>query len=82
MISKRARVTATATVLGLGALAGVAMETNHGLPATVASVNAGGVVTSASATTSAVGTEATAKNAPIVTRASGAGALAPAVLED
>jgi len=79
MTNRRAKAAATATVLGLGALGGVAMATNQGLPAQ-------GGATTASVTTSASGTtgrpaalsEGAATKPPIVTRASGgAGSLAP-----
>ena len=80
MSGKRARIAATATVLGLGALGGVALESNHGLPAQTAQVRSGSgtVVTTASgasvpAAQPAAAGEATTR-APIVTRASGGGA--------
>jgi hypothetical protein len=86
MTNRRAKVAATATVLGLGALGGVALGTNQGLPTQVAQVGGG---KSASIVTGASGTGATASQPaalsegastrpPIVTRASGAtGSLAP-----
>ena len=85
MTNRRAKAAATATVLGLGALGGVAMATNQGAPATVAQ----GGATTASVTTGASGTgaatsqpaslnEGAATRAPIVTRASGGtGSVAP-----
>jgi hypothetical protein len=80
MSNRRAKAAATATVLGLGALGGVAMATNQGLPgqsgATTASVttSASGAVTSQTAATG----EGASTRAPIVTRASGgAGSVAP-----
>lgn len=90
MTNRRARAFATATVLGLGALGGVALGTNPGMPST--SQQAGGgsgqaIVTSTSgasalsaAQTVAVKSESSAR-APIVTRSSGGGAPAP-VLDD
>ena len=91
MINRRAKVAATATVLGLGALGGVAMATNQGLPVQVA--GAGGaktasVVTGASstgATTSqpAALNEGASTRPPIVTRASGgAGGASLAPIDD
>ena len=85
MNNRRAKAAATATVLGLGALGGVAMATNQGVPATVAQ----GGATTASVTTGASGTgvatsqtaatsEGASTRPPIVTRASGgAGSVAP-----
>jgi hypothetical protein len=78
MSGKRAKIAATATVLGLGALGGVALESNHGLPVQTAQVRSGSgaVVTTASGATVtqpvAGGTTATTRP-PIVTRASGSG---------
>lgn len=77
MNNRRAKLMAGATVLGLGALGGVAMGTNQGVPASgqLAANGSGAVVTSASGT---VATQPVAANAstrpPIVTRASGGGA--------
>lgn len=78
MSGKRAKIAATATVLGLGALGGVALESNHGLPVQTAQVRggSGAVVTTASGATVtqpvAAGKTATTRP-PIVTRASGSG---------
>lgn len=81
--NRRAKAAATATVLGLGALGGIAMATNQGVPAQVAQAGGGGtasVVTAASgtaATTSqpvALKSEAATTRPPIVTRASGGAA--------
>lgn len=80
MSGKRAKIAATATVLGLGALGGVALESNHGLPVQTAQVRSGSgaVVTTASGATvptaqpAAAGKTATTRP-PIVTRASGSG---------
>jgi hypothetical protein len=78
MGSRRAKVVATATVLGLGALGGVALESNHGVPVQTAQVRSGSgaVVTTASGATItqpvASGKTATTRP-PIVTRASGSG---------
>jgi len=71
---------ATATVLGLGGLAGVAIESNHGLPAGSAGIASSGIVTQASGAAATPGsTSPSAGRAPIVTRASGgaAGPLTP-----
>ena len=84
MTNRRAKIAAGATVLGLGALGGVALGTNHGVPVATQRVAAGGssapVVTSASGVAAtpasqpiAVGTGSSTRP-PIVTRASGAGA--------
>ena len=89
MTNRRAKAFATATVLGLGALGGVALGTTPAV--STAPQQAGGqsgqaIVTSASGATALPATQAVpAKSeagprAPIVTRASGAGA--PAVLDD
>jgi hypothetical protein len=80
MSSRRARIVATTTVLGLGGLAGVALESNHGVPTPqLAQAGNGGsaaVVTTASGATvpasQATSGEATTRP-PIVTRASGGG---------
>ena len=81
--NRRARLAASATVLGLGALGGVAMATNHGVPvATQQTARAGStaVVTSASGATATPVSQPIAvrtspsTSPPIVTRASGAGA--------
>jgi hypothetical protein len=85
MRSKRAKIVATATVLGLGGLAGVALESNHGLPTQLAQVGKHGsapVVTTASGATvpasKATTGEAATTRPPIVTRASGgAGGVRP-----
>lgn len=75
---RRAKVAATATVVGLAALGGVALGTNHGFtaPAPVASVANGRapIVTSASGSTvtTAAGATAAAHRTPIVTRTSAA----------
>jgi hypothetical protein len=85
MISKRAKITTTATIAGLGALAGVAMETNHGLPATtVATANGHEIVTKTSGAPTTTGEAAApAGRAPIVTRSSAeAGAPASGEVDD
>ena len=85
MTNRRAKIAAGATVLGLGALGGVALGTNHGVPVATQRVAAGGssaapVVTSASGAAAAPASQPIAVGAgsstrpPIVTRASGAGA--------
>jgi hypothetical protein len=80
--NRRAKIAAGATVLGLGALGGVALGTNHGVPvATRQAAGAGTaqIVTSASGATATPVSQPTAVRAsssprpPIVTRASGAG---------
>lgn len=85
MSQRRAKLMAGATVLGLGALGGVAMATNPGVPGgqTLAASNSGAVVTGASTTAAAQPIAATAvapSRAPIVTRASGG--RAPVELDD
>jgi hypothetical protein len=76
---RRAKVAAAATVVGLTALGGVALGTNHGFtpPAPVASVANGHspIVTSASGSTitTAGGATVEGHHTPIVTRTSGGG---------
>jgi hypothetical protein len=76
---RRAKVAAGVTVVGLAALGGAALGSNHGLTAPVASVANGRapIVTGASGSTAAVqGTVATGAEGhrtPIVTRASTTG---------
>ncbi len=85
MNNRRAKAAATATVLGLGALGGVAMATNQGVPAQVAQGGAttASVITGASGTGAATSqtvapSEGASTRPPIVTRASGGGgSLAP-----
>jgi hypothetical protein len=80
MNNRRAKLMAGATVLGLGALGGAALGTNHGIPASqglAAKGAPGAVVTSASGATAAqpaVVNTSVGTRAPIVTRASGGGA--------
>ena len=86
MTNRRAKIAATATVLGLGALGGVALGSNQGVPATQQA--SGGaptaVVTGASGAAAVPVSQTVAAHrtvgarAPIVTRASGAGAGGPA----
>lgn len=80
MNSRRAKLAAGATVIGLGALGGIAMGTNPGMP-TAARQTANGagakIVTSASGSATAVSRPVAVRTnpgarAPIVTRASGA----------
>jgi len=80
MTNRRAKAAATATVLGLGALGGVALGSNPGMPAATQQTAAGAntaVVTSASGTAATPSTQTVANltgvpnRAPIVTRASG-----------
>ena len=76
MKNQRAKLWAGATVLGLGALGGVAMSANQGIPASqqLAANGSGAVVTSASGAVAAQPVAATVSTrAPIVTRASGGG---------
>jgi hypothetical protein len=82
--NRRAKIAASATVVGLAALGGVALGTNHGVP--VAARQAGGgstaVVTSASGATATpvsqpIGVRSNSSTRPpIVTRASGGGSVA------
>jgi hypothetical protein len=77
--NRRAKLAAGATVVGLAAIGGAALGTNHGLTGPVASVGSGGghapIVTGASGSTAATSAGATveAGHRPIVTRASTAG---------
>jgi hypothetical protein len=75
MSNRRARAAAIATVLGLGALGGVALGTNPGAPPSSGQAGAGSeaVVTAPSGTAATVAQPAAAGNGPIVTRVSGAG---------
>lgn len=90
MTNQRAKIAATATVLGLGALGGVALGTNQGPPATTAQVGGTGsesVATAASGSTAAVSRPAVVNNGvstrpPIVTRASGTGAVGFSPVDD
>lgn len=91
MNNRRAKIAATATVLGLGALGGVALGTNQGLPAQVAQSGGAGaasVVTGASGTAAVVATQPVALSesaktrSPIVTRASGGVAPGIAPVDD
>jgi hypothetical protein len=83
MTNRRAKIAAGATVLGLGALGGAALGSNHGLPAATQRVASGPgaapVVTTASGAVVPATQPAVAGNEagrpPIVTRASGAGVL-------
>jgi hypothetical protein len=84
MNNRRAKLMAGATVLGLGALGGVAMGTNRGLPTSQqpAATSSGSIVTSASGATATQPATATASTRPpIVTRASGGG-TAPVEIDD
>ena len=78
MKDRKAKIAAAATVLGLGALGGVALGTNPGIPAKTAQVRSGSgpVVTSASGTVlpasqSSVVRAGSTRRPAIVTRASG-----------
>jgi hypothetical protein len=79
MTSRRARIAAVATALGLGALGGVALGTNPGTPAPTAQVRpgSGAIVTGASGTAVPTSQPAVVRGGAthrpaIVTRASGA----------
>jgi hypothetical protein len=79
MNNRRAKLAAGTTVLALGALGGVALGTNHGIPTAQQVAGSGGsgaIVTSASGATASSQPIAVSTNAgtrpPIVTRASGA----------
>ncbi len=82
MSNRRAKYAAVATIAALGALGGVALETNHGVPAATRQLASGSapIVTSASGAVSAPAmqpsTVAAGKRTspPIVTRSSGSGA--------
>jgi hypothetical protein len=82
MDDRRAKLIAGATVLGLGALGGVAMGTNHGIPPSPQVAGAPrSIVTSASTTAAAQPVAATTSTRPpIVTRASGG--AAPLEIDD
>jgi hypothetical protein len=92
MNNRRAKIAATATVLGLGALGGVALETNPGVPAAgrqlASSSGSGSIVTSASGASAAPTAQTvavrgeTAGRAPIVTRAGGGGAVGGVEFDD
>lgn len=91
MTNRRAKIAATATVLGLGALGGVALGTNPGVPGAGQQLASGGgsgsIVTSASGASAAptaqtVALRSEAGRAPIVTRASGGGAVRGVELDD
>jgi hypothetical protein len=86
MTNRRAKIAAGATVVGLGALGGVALGTNPGMPAQqVASVSGSSVVTGASGAATVPATQNAAAQearAPIVTRASGGGTATNFTEED
>lgn len=81
-ITRRAKIATGATIVGLGALGGVALGSNHGVPAyqRAATTGSGSIVTSASGATAVPAGEAipvsagSNSRAPIVTRASGGAA--------
>ena len=88
MSERRSKAIATATVLGLGALGGVALGSNPGPAATVQQAGGGAGGATAAVVTSASGAavpaaqtvavhRATTTRAPVVTRASGSGSGAP-----
>jgi hypothetical protein len=91
MSNRRAKLAAGATVLGLGALGGVALGTNPGIPATATQQVTGGspapIVTSASGAAATPASQPIAVRTspgtrpPIVTRASG-GALPASEIDD
>jgi hypothetical protein len=83
MKNRRAKLAAGATVLGLGALGGIALGTNPRVPAATqqAAGGAARIVTSTSGATTAVSQPVALRagagtRAPIVTGASGAGSSA------
>lgn len=89
--NRRAKIAATATVLGLGALGGVALGTNPGAPAVGQQSSAGNastaIVTSASGAGATTVPAATVKprssvEKPIVTRASGGGPNLSTAIDD
>ncbi len=92
MTNRRAKIAAGATVLGLGALGGVALGTNHGVPVATQRLAAGTgsapVVTSASGATATPVSQpialrtSSSTRPPIVTRASGSGAGRAAEFDD
>jgi hypothetical protein len=90
MSNRRAKIAATATVLGLGALGGVALGTNQGVPTQVAQSGGAGsasVVTGASGTAAVTSqpvalSESTQTRPPIVTRASGGAAPGVVPVDD
>lgn len=92
MTNRRAKIAAIATVLGLGALGGVALGTNPGVPGAggqlASSGGSGSIVTSASGAAAVPSAQTVAvrsgagTRAPIVTRASGGGAIRGVELDD
>lgn len=92
---RRAKVAAAATVVGLAALGGVALGTNHGMTPTLGSpvastangrapivTSTSGSTTTAAATTATTGQAAEGRHNPIVTRTSGGAAGGGAVVDD
>jgi hypothetical protein len=85
MKERKAKVVAAATVVGLAALGGAALGSNHGLTGPVASAGNGRapIVTGSSGSTataqSAAGTAGEGTRAPIVTRASATAGAVPTV---
>lgn len=83
MKERRAKVAAVATTVGLAALGGAALGSNHGLTGPVADVSGGRapIVTGASGSTAsahnAAGAAGEGHRTPIVTRASTTAAGAP-----
>jgi len=90
MNSRRAKVAAGATVLGLAALGGAALGTNPGVPVPTQQASSGAgraIVTSASGATSAVSSPVALRSSsstrpPIVTRASGGGQPLGSAVDD
>jgi hypothetical protein len=74
MSNRRARAAAIATIMGLGALGGVALGTNPGTPPSSSQAGSGSeaVVTATSGSPATVSQPAATGNGPIVTRVSGA----------
>lgn len=85
MKERKAKVAATATVVGLAALGAAALGSNHGLSAQVASAGNGRAPIVTGASGSSASTQATVaaagegRRAPIVTRASTTAAGGPIV---
>jgi hypothetical protein len=91
MTTRRAKIAATATVLGLGGLGGIALGTNPGASNATQQVGGGNPTTaivtgasgaSAAPTSQTVALHRSTPRAPIVTRASGGGPIGGASRDD
>lgn len=91
MSNRRAKLAAGATVLGLGALGGIALNSNQGIPVSGSHAAPGGassIVTGASGTAAAATSQPVAvregatTRPPIVTRASGSGSAGVVPVDD